>query len=161
MRMPEFPWEAPHHYGSLWNFYVNGEKPLLVKGLLSYVLLCQLAHSNNDDGIASVGKEKSGNEDEDLESRLPKTRWQYLLNTLLGEVIQYFSSYSSEELINEKADIINKPVWLLPAWRAAYTVQMGWSTLGSVQGQVGWDPVHPDLLGGIPAQGRGSGTRWT
>lgn len=89
MRMPEFPWETPYHYGSLWNFYLNGEKPLLVKGLLSYVLLYQLAQSNND-GIANVGKEKSGSGDEDFESRLPKTWWQYLLNTLLGEVIQYF-----------------------------------------------------------------------
>lgn len=51
---------------------MNGEKILVVKALLSYVLLCQLAHFNNNDSIASVGKEKTG--DEDLESRLPKTR---------------------------------------------------------------------------------------
>lgn len=43
-----------------------------MKTLLIYVLLCQLAYFNNDDSIASGGKEKAVNEDEDLESRLPK-----------------------------------------------------------------------------------------
>lgn len=52
---------------------LNGEKILLVKALLSFVLLCQLTHFNNDDSIARAGKEKTDNEDEDLESRLPKT----------------------------------------------------------------------------------------
>lgn len=52
---------------------LNGEKILPVKALLSYILLCQVAHFNNDDSIARAHNEKTGNEDEDLESRLPKT----------------------------------------------------------------------------------------
>lgn len=31
---------------------------------------------------------------------------------------------------------------------------------GGVQCQVGWDFEYPDLVGGIPAHGRGLGTRW-
>lgn len=55
-------------------FLVRMEKKiLLVKALLSYVLLCPLADFSNDDSIASEGKQKTGNEDEDLDSRLPKT----------------------------------------------------------------------------------------
>ena len=30
---------------------------------------------------------------------------------------------------------------------------------GMVQGQVGWGPGQPDLVGGVPAHGRGVGTR--
>jgi len=30
---------------------------------------------------------------------------------------------------------------------------------GSVQGQVGWDFEKPDLVEGVPAHGRGVGTR--
>ena len=31
---------------------------------------------------------------------------------------------------------------------------------GGVQGQVGWGPGQPDLVGGSPACGGGVGTRW-
>lgn len=60
--------------------------------------------------------------------------------------------------MNEKADILNEAVWVLPAWRAAHTVQVGWSTPGRAQGQAGWGPAQTELVGGIPAQGRGDGT---
>ena len=37
----------------------------------------------------------------------------------------------------------------------------GCSIPGGVQGQVGQGSGHPDLVGGIPAYGRGYGTRWS
>lgn len=39
----------------------------------AYALLCQPVHFNKDNSVESGGKDKTGNEDEDLESRLPKT----------------------------------------------------------------------------------------
>jgi len=32
---------------------------------------------------------------------------------------------------------------------------------GSVQGQVGWSSKQPGLVEGVPAHGRGVGTRWS
>lgn len=49
------------------------KKILLIEAALSYVLLCQPVHFNTDKSVESVGKDKTGYEDEDLESRLPKT----------------------------------------------------------------------------------------
>lgn len=40
--------------------------------MLSYVLLWQPVHFNEDNSAESGGKGKTGNEEEDLESRLPK-----------------------------------------------------------------------------------------
>jgi len=93
-----------------------------------------------------------------------------------GQCISQFSYFLCTILLH---DLFWKNYYLLTFWysKLKYAIKMksiimmilehvaqrscGCPIPGGVQGQAGWGFGQPGLVGGVPAQGRGVGTRWS